>query len=64
MDQNKRNEVIAKNEDMALDEHLDQTDSCEVCFMDKGIVEWAGNFICMSCYENALEAAEMRCEDR
>jgi hypothetical protein len=58
------NSIIASHEDDALNNYLDSRDSdaCEVCETEKGTIEFDDMFMCQSCYEDACEHAEMRCE--
>jgi len=59
-----RNSVIAKGEDNALNEHLDNRDNhypdnpCEVCEEEEAITELGNKELCQSCYENAIEQAD------
>jgi len=74
MNEHRRNEVIARNEDNALNTYLDSRDSvesienlnepCEVCEEEEGTIEYGNKQLCQSCYENAIEQAEMRLEER
>ena len=60
MNEHKRNEVIAKHEDNALNKFLDDRDeeTCEKCMERPPYIEHNFQFICQHCYEDACERAE------
>ena len=70
MNEHKRNEVIAKNEDGLLNQFLDDRDvgelddPCEVCEEQEVWIEFGTKRMCQDCYENGCEQAEMMAEDR
>ena len=70
MNEQKRNSVIAKHEDDALNTYLNDRDKveldnpCDVCEEEEGTIEYGNKELCQSCYENACEQAEMRLEER
>ena len=60
MNEQKRNEVIAKGEDDALNKYLDlrEDERCEKCGDRTPYIMHDDQFICQHCYEDLCERAE------
>lgn len=60
MDHNERNQVIAKSEDMALNNYLDSMEEredrcCTPCCRREAHLELEGEMYCNYCYQDALD---------
>jgi len=66
MDENRRNRVISRNEDIALNKYLDSRDAavCDMCEYGEPTIEFGDKYICKSCYKYSVESTQSMFDNR